>query len=77
MEYVYLFNSFIFISIPVLAASGKLDKKALPPIDDSVSNVDAEGLPTTDTERTLVAIWADVLQLKTVDIQESFFDLGG
>ena len=39
--------------------------------------VDAEGMPTTKTENTLESLWAEALQLKSVDIQESFFDLGG
>ncbi|XP_035825631.1 linear gramicidin synthase subunit D [Aplysia californica] len=70
---------FMFLqSIPVVPASGKLDKKALPTLnsqdDDSVG---AEGRPSTVTEIALAEIWIAVLQLKEVDIQESFFDLGG
>ncbi|ELT91031.1 hypothetical protein CAPTEDRAFT_168750 [Capitella teleta] len=70
---------FVFLeSIPLLAASGKLDKKALPPIEKSEGiEVDPEGLPTTPTEKSLVPLWADILSLKSVDIHESFFDLGG
>lgn len=61
-----------------MAASGKLDKKALPPVKRSEgTEVDLEGLPSTVTEKELVPLWADVLGLKTVDVQESFFDLGG
>ena len=60
----------------MLASSGKLDKKALPPIDKQEA-VDKEGLPATDTERKLMPLWADVLHLKSVDVHESFFDLGG
>ena len=40
-------------------------------------DIDQEGLPSTDTERALVPLWGEVLSLKTVDVQESFFDLGG
>ena len=67
-----------FLSIPLLQASGKLDKKALPPIQKSEGmDVDPEGLPTTATEKALVSIWEEILSLKSVDIHESFFDLGG
>ena len=66
----------MFCSIPILTSSGKLDKKALPPIDKQEA-VDKEGQPSTNTERKLVALWAEVLQLENVDVQESFFDLGG
>jgi acyl-CoA synthetase (AMP-forming)/AMP-acid ligase II len=71
-------NVYNFCSIPLLPASGKLDKKALPPIEKSLGiDADPEGLPTTKTEKALVPIWAEILSLKSVDIQESFFDLGG
>ncbi|RUS78344.1 hypothetical protein EGW08_013895 [Elysia chlorotica] len=70
---------FVFLkSIPVLAASGKLDKKALPAFDSQLMDgVGAEGRPSTVTEVALAEMWIDVLRLKEIDIQESFFDLGG
>ena len=61
----------------MLASSGKLDKKQLPPVDESPAELDPEALPSTDTERQLAAIWGEVLHLEQVDVQESFFDLGG
>ena len=60
----------------MLASSGKLDKKQLPPVDRS-EQLDVEGTPSTETEKVLAPLWTDVLQLKAVDVQESFFDLGG
>ena len=42
-----------------------------------MGEVDPEGMPTTETEKELAPLWAEVLQLKAVDVQESFFDLGG
>ena len=71
-----LCNCFYLHRIPILASSGKLDKKALPVVDKT-QTVDSEGLPSTDTERQLLPLWADVLQLQCVDVHESFFDLGG
>ncbi|CAH1778397.1 unnamed protein product [Owenia fusiformis] len=76
----YMIPSYIIFltSLPVLAASGKLDKKALPPLDaSSNSPMETEGLPKTETEKELVPIWCDVLGLISIDTQESFFDLGG
>ena len=70
------FSRFHPYRIPILASSGKLDKKVLPAVDKT-QTVDAEGLPSTDTERQLLPLWADVLQLQCVDVHESFFDLGG
>ncbi|BFZ14993.1 hypothetical protein BsWGS_18032 [Bradybaena similaris] len=69
---------FIFLqSIPVVAATGKLDKAALPSINSQMDMIAVEGRPSTVTEVALAEIWIEVLQLKEVDIQESFFDLGG
>ena len=41
--------------------------------------VEAEALPQTETEQQLARIWMQVLHLGngSLDIQESFFDLGG
>uniref|UniRef100_H2YWG8 Dehydrogenase/reductase SDR family member 11 n=1 Tax=Ciona savignyi TaxID=51511 RepID=H2YWG8_CIOSA len=73
---------YIFLQgIPVLAASGKLDKKALPSIDSrrpSVSFLSEEHVePVTDTEKFLEETWCEILQMEIIDVQESFFDLGG
>lgn len=38
---------------------------------------EADALPQTPTEKRLAKIWADILNLQQIDIQESFFDLGG
>ena len=70
--------SLIVSSIPIHASSGKLDKKALPPISKEENiEQDAESIPTTESEKALAPIWCNVLGLDTIDIQESFFDLGG
>ena len=62
--------------IPIVAASGKLDKAALPHIDRTQA-IDADGQPSTPTEQQMATLWADVLDLRAVDVHESFFDLGG
>ena len=68
----------ISFRIPVLAASGKLDKAALPPFDEQADDdIINEGKPKTETEIALATIWSKVLQLREADINESFFDLGG
>ncbi|KAK0418948.1 hypothetical protein QR680_013867 [Steinernema hermaphroditum] len=69
---------FVFLDkLPVLAASSKVDKKALPPVDPERDIVEASALPQTPTEVKLAKIWADILQRSALDVQESFFDLGG
>lgn len=63
--------------MPVLPASSKIDKKALPPVNRESDIAEIEALPQTPTEHRLAKIWSDVLGHPTIDIQESFFDLGG
>ncbi|XP_069130390.1 uncharacterized protein [Argopecten irradians] len=68
----------IMPSLPIVEATGKLDKKALPPFDKECENdIDKEAQPSTETEKEVAQIWKQVLQIKDVDIQESFFDQGG
>uniref|UniRef100_A0A915Q4E9 Carrier domain-containing protein n=1 Tax=Setaria digitata TaxID=48799 RepID=A0A915Q4E9_9BILA len=71
-------NYFVFLpSLPVVPASSKVDKKALPAIDPQKDAVEANALPKTPTEERLAKVWAEVLSRTAIDIQESFFDLGG
>ncbi|VDO64438.1 unnamed protein product [Onchocerca flexuosa] len=69
---------FVYLSsLPVVPATSKVDKKALPAIDPQKDAVEASALPKTATEERLAKVWAEVLSRTAIDIQESFFDLGG
>nr|CAD7402514.1 unnamed protein product [Timema cristinae] len=72
-------SKFVFLNrIPMVEATGKLDKKALPKIDmDEENGLDPQDLPSTPTEHIVAAIWCRVLELQVIDVQENFFDLGG
>ncbi|WP_329793948.1 amino acid adenylation domain-containing protein [Lentzea sp. DG1S-22] len=58
-----------------LNSNGKLDKRALPLPDapESASYV----APGTDVERTLAAVWQDVLGVERVGVHDNYFELGG
>ena len=71
-------DSTIFTRIPVVAATGKLDKTALPNYDaETTDDIINEGHPVTPTEITVATVWCKILQTRVVDIHENFFDLGG
>ena len=66
----------MFSSIPILIPSGKLDKKALPPLQPA-DEFNQDFTTLTATEQILAPLWVKLLNLRSVDIQESFFDMGG
>jgi amino acid adenylation domain-containing protein len=60
-----------------LTTNGKVDRNTLP-VYEFTTNNDYEA-PTTETEKKLVAIWAEVLKLdrEVIGVNNNFFDLGG
>ncbi|MFD7683227.1 amino acid adenylation domain-containing protein [Streptomyces sp. NPDC060187] len=64
-------------SIP-LTPNGKTDRRALPaPASDRPELGAAYTAPRTETERTVAAVWAEVLGIDTVGADDDFFALGG
>ena len=67
-----------FVQLPVLplTPNGKVNRKALPAPETETRELPRE-LPTTPIESTIAEIWADVLNLTLVGIDDDFFDFGG
>ncbi|MEV0538058.1 amino acid adenylation domain-containing protein, partial [Kitasatospora sp. NPDC050463] len=60
-----------------LTANGKVDTRALPAPDLDAFGTSGYTAPRTPLEERLAAIWAEVLGLPQVGVEDSFFDLGG
>ncbi len=69
-----------FVALQALprTPNGKLDRKALPaPVISRGSNGRPYAAPRTKTENAIARIWATVLGMEKIGINENFFDLGG
>jgi amino acid adenylation domain-containing protein len=72
-------SSFVILDRFPLTPNGKIDFKALPaPDTDAVrQKTGGSNPPDTAAEKALAGIWCEVLNLKSVGVDENFFELGG
>ena len=68
-----------FVTLPrlPLTPNGKIDRKALPAPEVSSSDDTPYRAPSNPREEVLATLFADILGLPRVGVDESFFDLGG
>jgi enterobactin synthetase component F len=67
--------SFTILDELPLTANGKLNRKALPKPRRTARGLGAE--PVTPVQKKLAALWARILKVDRVGLQDSFFELGG
>jgi amino acid adenylation domain-containing protein len=71
-------SAFVVLESFPVNANGKLDRAALPAPDGTRSQLlRSYAPPEAPVEHELASIWADVLSLDRVGIDDNFFDLGG
>ena len=68
-------SSILLLEELPLSANGKVDRRRLP--EPGVGSVQVKVPPETATERRLVALWSDLLQVPCDAVTASFFELGG
>ena len=70
--------AFVLMQKFPLTSNGKIDRKALPAFTHETAQVSHDFVsPRNETERALAAIWAELLKVERVGVNDSFFDLGG
>ncbi len=70
----------VIVPIPSmpLTANGKLDRKALPdPASVRLSDESSYVAPRDDVEATIAGVWAELLGVPQVGVDDDFFGLGG
>jgi amino acid adenylation domain-containing protein len=70
--------AFVSLAALPLTENGKLDRAALPqPEAGRAANAAPAVAPRTESERSIAAVWREVLGCHEVGIHDNFFDLGG
>jgi amino acid adenylation domain-containing protein/thioester reductase-like protein/FkbM family methyltransferase len=69
-------NAFVILESLPLTQNGKVDRRALP-APDLYSSADKYVAPRTPNEELLAQIWAQVLKVEQLSVDDSFFELGG
>jgi len=76
-EYMIPSRIILLEALP-LTANGKVDRNALPHLMiQSREHVRSSREARTPTEKTLVQLWCEILELSNVDIEDNFLELGG
>ena len=71
-------SAFVFLSHLPLTPNGKLDRRALPEHEQDDAILEQPYIaPRTPIEALLAQMWADVLRVPRVGVDDDFFDLGG
>jgi amino acid adenylation domain-containing protein len=68
---------FMALDFMPLTPNGKVDRKALPKPDTAQQFAANYIAPTTELEKQIVEIWAQVFNLERIGIHDNFFELGG
>ncbi|MFZ3012439.1 MAG: amino acid adenylation domain-containing protein, partial [Nitrospira sp.] len=71
-------TTFVLLERFPLTPNGKVDRRALPDIDQVPAMVEAaQASPASPTEDRVIRIWKEVLDIDQLTVTDNFFDLGG
>jgi amino acid adenylation domain-containing protein len=70
-------SAFVTLDAFPLTPNGKVDRRALPIPEGRSSEAEGFIAPRTPTEEILAGIWANVLGVERISVNDSFFEMGG
>jgi len=71
-------SAFVVLDSMPLTPNGKIDRRALPaPEQNSGAAGSAYVAPRTPVEELLAGLWAEVLRIERIGVEQNFFELGG
>jgi thioesterase domain-containing protein/acyl carrier protein len=71
-------TAYVFLDQLPISTNGKIDRNALPlPVETQTLHADAYTAPRNDLEKMLAEIWAEILEVERVGLDDDFFGLGG
>jgi acyl carrier protein len=71
-------SAFVLLKALPLTPNGKIDRKALPKPEGLQRDIQSSYIaPQSGLEQNIVKIWQELLQVKEIGIEDTFFDLGG
>ncbi|MCA1614465.1 MAG: amino acid adenylation domain-containing protein, partial [Acidobacteria bacterium] len=71
-------SAFVVLDTLPLTPNGKVDRRALPePGHSAAASAESYEPPRTPVEEVLCGIWAEVLGVERVGVEDDFFELGG
>ena len=71
-------TAFVFLDALPLTPSGKVNRLALPILDQARPDLeDIFVAPDTPVEEVVTGIWAEILGLERIGVHDNFFELGG
>jgi hypothetical protein len=70
-------SAFVIMDKLPVTLNGKLDRKTLPAPDFAAATVKSSRDPVNQREELLCQVFAELLEVPSVGVDDSFFDLGG
>ncbi|MDT5296241.1 MAG: hypothetical protein QOJ76_3121, partial [Acidobacteriota bacterium] len=70
-------SAFVMLESLPLTTNGKLDRRALPAPELGGASADDYVAPRTPVEEVLTGIWAEVLRVERIGVEDNFFEVGG